>query len=129
MFDVKSLTLGEIDKIEDLSGRSIDSIGDDGAPKGKMLAAMVFVMKRRQHLAEGRPPSPTDWNDALGMTMVEANEVLGIVKDEPEETETESAPEPKAAGSGVKPKPRSKTTKQVDAVELEVREDPPVPEA
>ncbi|HZX00359.1 MAG TPA: hypothetical protein VFF10_09875 [Trueperaceae bacterium] len=127
MFDVKSLTLGEIDRIEELSGRSIDSIGDDGAPKGKMLAAMVFVMKRREHLAAGRPPSPTDWNDALGMTMVEANAVLGITKDEPQDAPAE--PEPKAPGAGVQPPARPETTKQLDSQVLEVREDPQVPEA
>jgi hypothetical protein len=121
MFDVKSLTLGEIDRIEELSGRSIDSIGDDGAPKGKMLAAMVFVMKRREHLAAGRPPSPTDWNDALGMTMVEANKVLGITKDEPQDAPVQDAPE--------LPAPRPETTKQLDSQVLEVREDPQVPEA
>jgi hypothetical protein len=128
MFDVKSLTLGEIDRIEDLSGRSIDSIGDEDAPKGKLLAAMVFVMKRREHLAAGRPPSPTDWNDALGMTMVEANKVLGITKDEPQDAPVQDAPAQDAPAPGAVP-PRPETTKQMDSQVLEVREDPQVPEA
>lgn len=77
MIDIKSLTLGEIDRIETLSNLSIDSLGEDGTPKGKMMAAMVFVIKRREELRNGLPPRFT-FADAQEMTTSEAYEVLGM---------------------------------------------------
>jgi len=47
-FDASSLTLGEIAKVEDISGQSIGSISDDSAPKGHALSALVYVLKRRE---------------------------------------------------------------------------------
>lgn len=41
------LTLGEVAAVESLSGVAIDEIADAGTPKGKALAALVFVMKKR----------------------------------------------------------------------------------
>ena len=94
MIDVTRLTLGEIERIESLSGQSISVLGEDDTPKGKMMAALAFVMKRRQDMAEGRPPTFT-WNEALDLTMDEANAILGIETDDEEEApEPEPAPEP-----------------------------------
>jgi hypothetical protein len=46
MFD--ELTLGEIEEIELLVGRSIDETFADGKPKGRALRAVYFVAKRKE---------------------------------------------------------------------------------
>lgn len=71
MIDIQRLTLGEVAKIEELSGQSISSIGDDNSPKGKTLAALAFVAKKRED------PKFT-WNDALGLELDEANKIIGL---------------------------------------------------
>lgn len=82
--DIQSLTLGEIDRIETLAGQSIDSFGEDDTPKGKMMAALVFVYKRREQLAAGVPLT-FKWEDALAMPMTEATAFLGFSDDEDED--------------------------------------------
>lgn len=76
MLDLSNLTLGEISFIEDLSGMSISSIGDDAAPKGKALAALATVAKRRS----GEPTFT--FNQALALGMGEVNALLGLGDDE-----------------------------------------------
>lgn len=49
MYDLSKLTLGEIAKIEELTGLSIGALADDTAPKAKMLIAIAFVLKRREN--------------------------------------------------------------------------------
>lgn len=85
MIDIQRLTLGEVSKIEELSGQSIGSIGDESAPKGKTLAALAFVAKKREE------PKFT-WNDALGLSLDEATAIIGL--DEGEDAPLEPAPEP-----------------------------------
>lgn len=46
--DIKRLTLGEISKVEELSGLPIASLAEDDKPKGKLLAAIALVIKRRE---------------------------------------------------------------------------------
>jgi hypothetical protein len=77
MLDVSSLTLGEVAKIEELSGASITAIGEDAQPKGKALAAMVFVVSRRGGEA-------LSWNQACALTIEQANTILGVEDDEDE---------------------------------------------
>lgn len=77
-FDFESLTLGEVSTIEDLSGMSIGSIADEGAPKGKAFAAIVMIMKRRN----GDPGFT--FNQALGVPLSEANALLGGDDADPE---------------------------------------------
>jgi hypothetical protein len=48
-FDFEGLTLNEVETIENLTGVSIDLVAADGAPKGKNLKAIIFVMKRREN--------------------------------------------------------------------------------
>lgn len=80
MFDINRLTLGEVAKIEELSGMPISEIGNDDKPKGLALAALAFVAKRRQD-------PKFSWNDAQSLTFDEANEILGLdATDEQEET-------------------------------------------
>jgi hypothetical protein len=76
MIDINSLTLGEVAKIEELAGVSISSFSNDDAPQGKMLAAIVFVSKRRDLMRQGLPLSGFTWNDALGMQMDEVSDYL-----------------------------------------------------
>lgn len=45
--DFDSMTLNEIEQIELLTGRSIDSIMDEGAPRGRVFKAIIFVFKKR----------------------------------------------------------------------------------
>lgn len=84
MIDPNTLTLGEIAKIEQLAGASIDVAFDDGQPKGKALAAFSLIAARRS----GQPAFT--WDDAQSLTMAEAMELLGInTGDDAEDTDDE----------------------------------------
>lgn len=89
MFDVSKLTLGEIAKFEDLSNMSINMLEKDEAPKGRALAALAFVVKRRT----GDPKFT--WAEAQDLTIDQANKIIGFT-DEGEDGKTEDAPAPKA---------------------------------
>ena len=69
--DIQKLTLGEIAKVEELSGLSINEIGSQKAPQGKALAALVFVMKRRDD-------NKFTFADAMDLSMDEVTEILGL---------------------------------------------------
>lgn len=75
--DVTKLTLGEIAKVEELSGMSINAIGNETSPQGKTLAALVFVFKRRED-------TKFTFNDAMNLGMDEVSEILGLNEDEVE---------------------------------------------
>lgn len=90
--DISRLTLGEVAKIEELSGQPISRLGEEDAPKGAVLAALAFVAKRREN------PKFT-WNDAQALTFDEANAILNLTSDddageEPDPTEGDDAPTP-----------------------------------
>lgn len=68
--DINSLTVGEVAKIESLSGQAISALGDEDKPKGKIMAAFAFVIKYREN------PKFT-WENALELTLTEVNELLG----------------------------------------------------
>jgi hypothetical protein len=46
--DHNTLTLGEVTIIEELSGLTLQSLGDPNAPKGKIMAALAYVVKKRE---------------------------------------------------------------------------------
>jgi hypothetical protein len=46
--DIKNLTMGEISKVEELSGLPIGALAEDDKPKGKLMASLAFVIKRRE---------------------------------------------------------------------------------
>lgn len=69
-FDVSKLTLGEIAKVEELSGVAVGLIEDAGTPKGRMFAALAYVMKKRDD------PSYTIAK-AEALTLDEVTEMLG----------------------------------------------------
>jgi hypothetical protein len=48
-FDFESLTLEEVELIENLTNSSIDEAFADGKPKGKSLAAFVWVVGKRNN--------------------------------------------------------------------------------
>lgn len=107
MFDIQKLTLGEIDKVESLAGASIGQLGEDETPKGKMLAALAFVVKRRQQSAEGNPPSFT-WHEAMDLTMNEANDILGFSDAEPVGVDEEIEPNREERRAAAKKAPKKK---------------------
>jgi hypothetical protein len=45
--DISNLTLGEIAKVEEVSGQALAQLSEDDAPKGRLLAALALVIKRR----------------------------------------------------------------------------------
>lgn len=92
MFDYSTLTLGEVAFIEDLSLLSISSIADEGMPKGRALAAIATVLKRRT----GTPDFKFD--DAMNMSMAEVNELMGV------EDEEDTGEAPASETNATKPK-------------------------
>lgn len=48
-FDFESLTLAEVEIIENLTGESIDQAFGDGKPKGKALKSFVWVVMKRDN--------------------------------------------------------------------------------
>ncbi len=48
-FDFESLTLEEIELIENLTGESIDNAFANGKPKGKVLKSFVWVVMKRDN--------------------------------------------------------------------------------
>lgn len=47
MIDVSSLTIGEVAKVEEISGESITSIADESRPKARVMIGVAYVMKKR----------------------------------------------------------------------------------
>ena len=81
--NVNKLTLGEIAKVEELGGISINEIGAAGRPQAKAMAALAFVMKRREDQS-------FTFKDAMDLNMDEVNEILGLDEEEvidPKETD------------------------------------------
>lgn len=49
--ELDSLTVGEIEEIEEITGCPIDKVFDADRPRGKALRAIGFVVKRRDNPA------------------------------------------------------------------------------
>jgi len=90
MVNLQSLTLGEVALVEEKAQVSIDLATADETPKGKVLAALVYVFKRRED------PKFT-FTDALDMDLESAQAFLGIgVNDKgDDEGKASAAGEPK----------------------------------
>lgn len=102
--DISKLTMGEVAKIEQLSGQAISAIGDEGSPKGLSMAALAYVVKRRED------PKYT-WNAAQDLTFSEAQDILGLDGGDEEEASDESGPTSgpsKPPASGKTPKKPAK---------------------
>jgi hypothetical protein len=76
-FDFESLTLEEVEIIENLTNSSIDEAFANGKPKGKALSAFVWVVLKRNN------PN-FKMEDAKKMTLKEA---LSMVKGDEEKKE------------------------------------------
>jgi len=102
----RPLTLGEVAKAEELSGLP-SSQWDEDAPQGKLLAALVFVYKRRED-------KTFTWNDALGMDLEEASAYLESqgfnADDDEEDAEDPTEPATKPAKKAARSRPASKTS-------------------
>ena len=46
--DISDLTIAEVVLIEDKTGLPLDALGDADKPKGRMLQALAFIVKRRE---------------------------------------------------------------------------------
>jgi hypothetical protein len=68
--NVEDLTLGEVEEVENYAGLPLASLADDNAPKGKLMVALAWIMKRKQE------PSFT-LHQAKQMTSKELNDLLG----------------------------------------------------
>jgi hypothetical protein len=76
-FDFESLTLEEVELIENLTNSSIDEAFGNGKPKGKALAAFVWVVQKRNN------PN-YKMEDAKKISLKEA---LGMIKGDEEKKE------------------------------------------
>lgn len=76
MMKIEDLTLGEIEEIELLVGRSIEDAFATGKPKGRALRAFMFVVNRRNN------PN-YKFEDTEGISQAEA--VALLTGDDPKE--------------------------------------------
>lgn len=76
-FDFESLTLEEVELIENLTNTSIDEAFSEGKPKGKALSAFVWVVMKRTN------PS-FKMEDAKKLSLKEA---LNMIKGDQEKKE------------------------------------------
>jgi hypothetical protein len=76
-FDFESLTLEEVELIENLTNSSIDEAFENGKPKGKALSAFVWIVMKRANPA-------AKMEDAKKVTLKQA---LDMVKGDEEKKE------------------------------------------
>ena len=67
--DITELTLAEVADVERLSKQSFSTVADQGSPKGKVLQALAYVIKRRED-------PKYKFEDAGKLTFTEANALL-----------------------------------------------------
>lgn len=76
--NVERLTLGEVSKVEELGKAPITHLGNEDKPQGLLMAALAFVIKRRED------PSFT-FNDAMNLTMDDIEAITGSDEESDEE--------------------------------------------
>lgn len=47
--DIETLKIREIEELEEISGMSVDNLEDSDVPKGKLLRALAYIVKRREN--------------------------------------------------------------------------------
>lgn len=92
-FDVSKLTLGEIAKVEELSGFGIGLIEDPATPKGKLFVALAYVIEKR------RDPTYT-LAKAEALTLIDAERIVSGGEAELAEVVASPFPTQAAPGSG-----------------------------
>ena len=68
-FNINSLTIGEVEILEELTDTSIDKLFDANGKKGRMMRAVAFISARRDN------PDFT-WEEA-GNIVIEADDQAG----------------------------------------------------
>lgn len=76
--DFNSMTLNEIEQIELLTGRNIDSIMGDDAPRGRAFKAIIFIYKKRTD------PNFT-FEQAGNLSLEQASALFGGDEEDPKE--------------------------------------------
>ena len=74
--DFNAMTLNEIEQIEMLTGRNIDSIMSDDAPRGRAFKAIIMIFKKRTD------PNFT-FEQAGNLSLQEASALFGGETDDP----------------------------------------------
>jgi hypothetical protein len=70
MFDINSLTVGEMAEVERISGVSLTAMGDATAPKAGLFMALAYVARRRED-------REFTLDDAKAMTISDIGDILG----------------------------------------------------
>jgi hypothetical protein len=68
--DIQTLTLGEVSKIEEISGLPLSAMADEDKPKGKQMAAIAFILMKRED-------ATYTLKQAEALTFAEVTELLG----------------------------------------------------
>ena len=74
--NVNELTLGDVAEVEELSGQPLAALGDSNAPKGKLMVALAWIIKRKED------PKFT-YEHAKKLTM---DEIEGLFDENPTQT-------------------------------------------
>ena len=74
--DINELTIAEVVTIEEMTGLPLDALGQADKPKGKMLQALAYIVKRRDNpeftwemagelkiTTDSTPADPTDGDE------------------------------------------------------------------
>jgi hypothetical protein len=81
-FDLDSLTIEEIEFVEDYTGYAIDEIQQPGVKKGKLLRAFAYVQERRTN-----PSFSLEDAGKLNVSGEQKHNPLGEAKEESSESE------------------------------------------
>jgi hypothetical protein len=73
--DINKLTLGEVATIEDMAGLPIASLGDESKPKGKLMVALAYVIKKRENPKYSKL-------EAEALTMDDVQALIGLSDEE-----------------------------------------------
>jgi hypothetical protein len=76
--DINTLTLGEVATVETLSGLAIDQLGQDGIPKGRLYAAIIFVLNKRAN-------PDYKFEDALNLDMAALTDMFQVDDEDPKD--------------------------------------------
>jgi hypothetical protein len=74
--DFNAMTLNEIEQIESLTGRNVDSIMSEDAPRGRAFKAIIFIYKKRTD------PNFT-FEQAGSLSLEEATNLFGGDEEDP----------------------------------------------
>lgn len=69
--NVNTMTIGEIAKVEELSGQSVTVMADDAQPKAKLMMAIAFVLLKRDN-------PKVKLAEVEAMTLDQINEVISF---------------------------------------------------